>query len=193
MIRLRTIRYAGALAVALVFVMEPGAAQKAKPAAKPAARPLPVIERDAAALPPRVAAMREAIMEAARSGDPEKLRLVLQRNEVPPILAKGHTGDPIAGLKARSGDGEGRETLAILLDILDAPYVHIDAGMPQDMYLWPWFAAYPPSRLDAEQLVEVYRVTPAREFKDSLARDKYLFYRLGIGPDGTWHYFFAGE
>jgi hypothetical protein len=157
------------------------------------AKPPPAIERDAATLPPRVAAMRDAIIEAALSGDVEKLRLVSQRNELPPLFVKGQKGDAIAGLTARSGDGQGRETLAILLNLLDAGFVRANPGTPKEMYIWPWFAEYPPKTLGASQLVEVYRVLPARDFKESLDRDRYLFYRVGIGPDGTWHYFLAGE
>ncbi|MDJ1157755.1 hypothetical protein QNA08_05865 [Chelatococcus sp. SYSU_G07232] len=203
-LRLRRFLLLGAVAVAA-----PAAAQKAKPDAKgagatpPAAAPakptdvppraLPTIERDVARLPLRVAAMREAILDAAATGDAEKLRLVLERNEMPPVLARGQKGDAIAGLKRRSGDGEARETLGLLTALLEAPYVRIGIGTAQEMYVWPWFAEYPPQSLTPEQLVEVYRILRAGEFKESLAKGKYVSWRLGIGPDGTWHYFFTGE
>ncbi|WP_188609040.1 hypothetical protein [Chelatococcus reniformis] len=156
-------------------------------------RTLPEIETDPSKLPPLVARMRAAIIEAAQTGDVEKLRLALERNEMPPLLSKGQTGDPIAGLKARSGDGDGRETLGILLDVIEGPYVHLKPGTAEEMYVWPWFAAYPPTELDAGQRVEVYRILRAAEFKASLATGRYSSWRLGIGPDGTWHYFLAGE
>lgn len=162
--------------------------------AKPAATPAPpAIERDPSKLPPRVAAMRDALLDAAATGNVEKLRLVLERNEMPPVLARGQKGDPVAGLKARSGDGEARETMGILADLLEAPYVRIHAGAAQEMYVWPWFAEYAPEQLTPEQLVEVYRVLRASEFKQSLDKKKYVNWRLGIGPDGTLHYFFTGE
>jgi hypothetical protein len=164
------------------------------PSAAPAkARPLPPVERDTATLPPRIAAMREAIIEAAKSGDVERLRLVIERNELPPLFAKGQKGDVIAALKTRSDDGQGRDTLAALVNALEAGFVRVNAGTAQEMYVWPWFAEYPPQRLDGAALVEVYRIVPARDFKQSLERDRYLGHRLGIGPDGTWHYFLSGE
>lgn len=166
---------------------------KPPPAKPPPANPLPAIEHDVATLPPRVAATRDAIIEAARGGDIERLRLVSQRNELPPLFVKGQKGDAIAGLKARSGDGEGREALATLINVLEAGFVRANPGTPKEMFIWPWFAEYPPRTLDAAQLVEVYRIAPARDFKESLVSDRYLLHRVGIGPDGTWHYFLAGE
>lgn len=165
----------------------PAAVKPPSPAAPPA------IERDPSKLPPRVAAMRDALLDAAATGDGEKLRLVLERNEMPPVLARGQKGDPLAGLKARSGDGEARETMGILIDVLEAPYVHINRGNAQEMYVWPWFAEHAPDKLTPDQLVEVYRLLRAGEFKQSLDKKKYVNWRLGIGPDGTLHYFFTGE
>jgi hypothetical protein len=153
---------------------------------------LPTIERDPTQLPPRVAAMRTAILEAAKSGDPDRLRVVAQRNELPPLFVKGQKGDPIEGLKSRSGDGKGLETLGILADVLDAGYVKTGTG-ESARYIWPWFAEAKPKDLTPAQLVEVYRVLRASEFKASLDADKYVGWRLAVSGDGTWQYFWTGE
>ena len=73
---------------------------------------------DPSALPPRVAALRLKILEAAGSGDIERLRAPVEWNEIPPLfergLKKGPGFDPLDALKARSFDRQGAEMLAIL-------------------------------------------------------------------------------
>jgi hypothetical protein len=182
---------------ALLIVLataSPLSAQTApKPQAPTATAPKPTlkIERDPATLPPRVSAMRDAILEAARSGDIEKMRAPIERNEMPPVFARGQKGDLVALLKNRAGDPQGRETLAILIDLLEAGWVRTNVGTPQEMYVWPWFAEVPPDQLTPPQVVEALRVMSPRDWAISLARGRYGFWKIGIAPDGTWHYFFA--
>ncbi len=59
-------------------------------------------------------------------------------------------GDPLAHLKSLAGDEEGQEILAILVDVLESGYVHLDAGTADELYVWPYFFAYPLDKLDAE-------------------------------------------
>ncbi|MEP3278917.1 MAG: hypothetical protein ABJN26_11425 [Stappiaceae bacterium] len=144
-------------------------------------------------LPTPVRRMREQILEAAQSGKPEKLRPVLEANEVPPTLAFDEVADPIDYLKTSSGDGEGLELLAILSEVLEAGFVHVDKGTAQEMYVWPYFARYPLHGLKPDQMVELYRLVTAGDYADMQNFGAYSFYRVGIGPDGTWHYFVAGD
>src|SRR4051794_29588052 len=94
-------------------------------------------------LPARVAALRLKILEAAATGDIERLRTAVEWNEVPPLfergLKKGPGFDPLDALKARSFDGTGAEMLAILKAVMEAPYVRIRRG-PFQSYGWPAFA-----------------------------------------------------
>ncbi len=154
---------------------------------------VPDVQYDPGLLPERVRAMRDRIHAAAASGDPEQLRPVIESNEMPPAFSFGDDTDPIADMIAGSVDGEGRETLAILAEIMEAGYVHVDRGTPQEMFLWPYFARYPLERLSPPQLVEVFRIVTAAEYKEMLEFGAYNFYRVGIGPDGTWHFFIAGD
>lgn len=158
-----------------------------------ATTPLPEIRYGAEGLPKPVARLREQILEAARSGEVEKLLPVLESNEMPPMLSLDTIGDPIDFLKQSSGDAEGRELLAILTEILEAGWVHVDVGTPQEMYVWPYFARYRLDALTPPQLVELYRIVTAADMEEMRAIGVYIFYRVGIGPDGTWHYFVAGE
>ncbi len=154
---------------------------------------LPEVRYDTSDLPRPVARMHAQLKEAALSGDLERLRMVLESNEMPPTLSFAETGDPIAFLKESSGDGEGFEILAILADILEAGFVHVDEGTTQEMYVWPYFARYPLDRLTPDQKVELFRIVTAGDFADMQDFGAWTFYRLGIGPDGTLHYFVAGD
>lgn len=170
----------------------PSAETTATPAA-PAPQDRPQVLYNTAVLPKPVARMHDQLKEAAINGDLKRLRMVLESNEMPPTLSFGETGDPIEFIKQSSGDGEGYEILAILADILDAGFVHVDAGTPQEMYVWPYFARYPLDGLTPDQKVELYRIVTAGDFAEMQTFGAWNFYRLGIGPDGTLHYFVAGD
>ncbi|MTI42283.1 hypothetical protein JM93_02265 [Roseibium hamelinense] len=160
-----------------------------------AAEPLPAPEvlYDLSLLPKPVQRMHSQLKEAAQTGDVERLRMVLESNEVLPTLSLTEIGDPIDFLKDSSGDGEGLEILAILIDVLEAGFVHTDAGTAQEMYVWPYFARYPLNDLRPDQKVEMYRIITSADFNEMQNYGVWLFYRVGIGKDGTLHYFVAGE
>lgn len=156
--------------------------------------PPPVVEYDVSKLPAPVRRLREQIMEATLTGDIEKLRPIFQANGELPVLGFVDSGtDPIEFLKSQSGDEGGREILAILLEVLEAGYVHVDVGTPQEMYVWPYFARYPLDKLDGKQLVELFKLLTAGDYEDMKTYGGYLFYRVGITPNGVWRYFVSGE
>lgn len=183
------------LRIPLDNLPDPDAQAAGSPSLPAAAEPLPAPEvlYDTSLLPPPVARMHAQLREAALSGDVERLRMVFESNEVPPTLSLTEIGDPIEFLKESSGDGDGLEILAILADVLEAGYVHMDAGTPQELYVWPYFARYPFADLTAEQKVEMYRIVTSADFAEMENYGVWLFYRVGIGKDGTLHYFVAGE
>ena len=172
---------------------EPPAASP--PAATDNAPPkeVPVVEYDVSKLPEPVKQLREKILAAAATGDPEKLRPIIQGGAEPPQLSLNDIDDPIQYLKSQSGDPDGREILAILTEVLDAGYVHIDAGTPDEMYVWPYFAEYPVDKLTPPQLVELFKLIYAGDYEDMKNDGNYLFYRVGITPKGEWKYFIAGD
>ena len=154
---------------------------------------VPVVEYDLTKLPKPVARLREQIIEAAMTGDPEKLRPIVDANGEPPDFGPSNTGDPIGYLKLQSGDAGGREILAILIEVLDAGYVHVDVGTPDEMYIWPYFARHPIDKLSPPQLVELFKLVFAGDYEDMLSNGVYDYFRAGISPDGTWQYFTAGD
>jgi hypothetical protein len=154
---------------------------------------LPQVLYDTAYLPKPVKRMHSQLREAALAGNMDRIRMVLESNELPPTLSFGEIDDPIDFLKSSSGDGEGFEILAILADTLEAGFLHVDAGTPQEMYIWPYFARYPLFDLTPDQKVEMFRIVTAGDFAEMQDFGAWTFYRVGIGPDGTLHYFVAGD
>jgi hypothetical protein len=152
-----------------------------------------VAATDPEALPERVRAMHAAILEAARSGDIEAMRPVLESNELMPQVSFGGADDPIAFWKEVSGDYEGREILAVLVNILQMPYARARTGTPDEMYVWPYLAEADLEKLTPPQEVDLYRLVKPLEAKAMREFGGYIGYRLGIGADGTWHYFLAGD
>ena len=177
---------------------DPGAADDrdddpARPNLDPDA-PLPVVEYDLNKLPEPVKATHAKLIEAAKSGDPENLRAVIGTGEdATQFSLGGTTEDPLKYLLSLSGDEGGQEILAILLEILDAGYVHLDVGTPQELYVWPYFFAIPLEKLDKKQKVELFKIVTSGDVEDMKSFGAYIFYRAGISPDGRWRFFLAGE
>lgn len=147
---------------------------------------------DVSKIPQAVARMRELIVEAAASGDIERLR---------PLLGKGPTqtqvgdseADPVETLKGLSGDPDGIEILAILLDVLSTGFVLVDKGTPDEMYVWPYFTEKSLNSLTAPEKVDLFRLVTAGDFAEMQEAGNYNFYRVGITPDGEWKFFVAGD
>ncbi|MCC0036446.1 MAG: hypothetical protein H6887_14425 [Hoeflea sp.] len=179
------------------IIRETPQTQSEEPAPEP-----PVVEdegpvdiiTDLALLPEPARRMRELILAAAATGEPEKLRALLGTGPNATQLAFGDIEtDPVAYLRSVSGDGEGLEILAIIIDLLNTGFVRIDAGEPGETYVWPYFAALPLDGLTAPQRVELLRLVTAGDVEDMKAYGAYNFYRVGISPDGEWRFFMAGD
>jgi hypothetical protein len=148
---------------------------------------------DLSRLPAPVARMRARILEAARTGDLNKVLGVMQAGETLPTFSLGNDLNPVTYWKGSYPDSDGIEVLAILTEILEAGFVHVDAGTPQEMFVWPYFARVPLTELTAAQKVELFKIVTGSDYKEMQEFGAYMFYRLGIAPDGTWQYFVAGD
>jgi hypothetical protein len=167
----------------------------------PAPKP-PEVSRDIEALPRQVRHMRGLILDAVRSGDSEALRKPIEWNEVPPSFGKGSqarakgpamSAELVRLFRERSGDGDGRETMGQIVNMLAVGYARTHPGTRQEMFLWPYFAALDPRLLTPEQEVDAYRVLHAGAVREWREKGRYPGWRLGIGPDGTWHFFQGAE
>ena len=156
--------------------------------------PPPPVMHDLSRLPEPARRMRVLIENAAKTGEIQALRPLLGKGATQTQLAiSGQQGDPIAYLRSISGDPEGQEVLAILLDVLDAGFVDMDPGKPDETYVWPYFFSRPIDSLTAPQRVELLRIVTAGDFADMKANGGYNFFRVGITPDGQWKFFVAGD
>jgi hypothetical protein len=162
-------------------------------AAKPTEAPPPELILDVSRLPEPVARMREKILAAARSGDLNQVAALMKSSGTVPIFSLNDDKDPIPYWKANYPDSDGVEVLSILIEILEAGFVHVDKGTAQDTYVWPYFARMPLKGLSATQKVELFKIITGTDYKDMLDFGAYNFYRLGISPDGTWQFFVAGD
>ncbi|TGV96445.1 hypothetical protein EN788_56905, partial [Mesorhizobium sp. M2D.F.Ca.ET.145.01.1.1] len=140
---------------------------------------LPEVVYDLGKLPEPVRRMHDLIIEACKSGDIEKLRPLIGKGDSMTQLSLADIdGDAIAFLKALSGAPDGQEILAILEEVLSAGYVRVDAGTPQELYVWPYFFALPLDKLDAKQRVELFKIVTAGDFDDMKQFGAYIFYRV---------------
>ncbi|WP_185983066.1 hypothetical protein [Aureimonas mangrovi] len=157
------------------------------------AQPLPV-RYGADGLPEPVRDLRERLMEIARAGEIEALRPYLETGAFSTALSVvPFEGDPIEFLKDNSGDGEGVEILAILLEVLASGHVRVDPQTENDIFVWPYFTQVPLDELDKRQLVELFELVTAFDYQTMLEVGAYHFYRVGISPEGRLEFFLAGD
>jgi hypothetical protein len=196
-VRTETIRPSSAMPPAVnQFVPEaPDGARASEPAAGTAtpSKTQPDDAAEAATLPPAVKEMRERIIAAASSGDLENLLKLMHANGSMPVFTHTLRQDPATYWKDIYPDSDGVEILSILISILNTPAARIDAGTPQEMYVWPYFARLPIKSLTPAQKVELFRVVTGSDYRQMVERGRYVFYQVGISPDGAWRYFLSSD
>jgi hypothetical protein len=144
------------------------------------------------ALPQSVVDMREQILAAVHAGDVAELRDAIEWNEIPPDFGAAAQDDPIAYWKRISADGEGREVLAVLANLLALPPARLAIGRDLEnthVYVWPYLAELPLDGLTPAEEVDLYRIMPVAAAKKARAAKTWAWWRLAIGADGTWHTF----
>jgi hypothetical protein len=168
-------------AVQLVQAKDDSAASRAEPIS------------DLSKLTEKARATRARIIEAAKTGDLNRVLTVMQQNETMPVFSFGGETNPLEFWKSSYPDSGGIEVLAILIEILEMPFVHVDKGTPQDMFVWPYFYRVPLDGLSPEEKVELFRLVTGADWREMNDFGAYIFFRAGIAPDGVWHFFVAGD
>ena len=144
------------------------------------------------ALPQSVIDMREQILAAVHAGDVAELKDAIEWNEIKPDFGEPANADAIAYWKKISADGQGREVLAVLANLLALPPARLAIGKDPEntmVYVWPYLAELPLDTLTPGEEVDLYRLMPAEQAKSMKAAKKWTWWRLAIGADGTWHTF----
>ena len=171
---------------------EAGVAQQAKSKGK-SIEPRSVVPPAALdGLPGPVAEMRDGILEAVKSGRIEELKVPIAWNELPPTFAQEKLEDPITYWKKLSGDGDGREILAVLANLFAAGHVVLPVGRDVEnskLFVWPRFAEMSLDKLSPEDEVQLYRLITPAEVRSMREKQRWTWWRLAIGADGTWHSF----
>ena len=145
-------------------------------------------------LPAPVRDLRRKLIEAAKTGEIEKLRPLLETGSEATAVSTSDDGqDPIEILKNASGDGQGVELLAILLETLQAGYIRLDPGGENELYMWPYFTQVNLEKLTKPQLVELFELVTAGDYERMVGNGSYDFYRVGISPEGRFEFFIAGD
>lgn len=195
-VRTETIRPSSALALppsVNQFVPEPQEGAGGTVTPPPKSTPPIDSAADTAPLPAPVQQMRERILAAASTGDLENLLKLMHAGDRMPVFTHTLRQDPGAYWRDIYPDSDGVEILSILISILNTPPARIDPGTPQEMYVWPYFARLPIKSLTPAQKVELFRVVTGSDYRQMLERGRYVFYQVGISPDGAWRYFLSSD
>jgi hypothetical protein len=160
----------------------------AKPKPK-AGNATPSVPLDEAGLPTGTRTTLARIRAAAKTGDVEALGITIQRNELPPLFARGMRADPIAILKARSADGAGHEMLHILLRVLDAGCTGLSSGAAPTQFLWLYYANTPYQRRNPAERAASWGLVRVADIGVSIQAGQPHIHRVIIGTDGTWQVF----
>ncbi|KPF55996.1 hypothetical protein [Rhizobium sp. AAP116] len=160
---------------------------------EPAGPPAEVIY-DIEKAPEPVRRMRELIIEAAKTGDISKLKPLMNPGpDQTAVPLQAPDQDPIEALKAISGDSDGVEILAILLDIFSTGFVQLDKGTADEAYVWPYFVGKSLGLLTPQEKVELLRIVTAGDVAEMQEYGNYNFFRVGITPDGRWKFLSVGD
>lgn len=168
-----------------------GAQSGKRPAAASLPKAVPAAGQGETGLPEPVVRMREAILEAVRSGRFDDLRTAIELNEMKPEIGDGAHGDQLAALLALSADGRGGDLLARIGLILEAPWVAVPLGRDLEnnrVYIWPAYAETGTAGLTPEAAAGLALIAGPEAAAVMRASGRYDGWRLGIGADGTWHY-----
>lgn len=153
-----------------------------------------VVSDDLSQLPKAVREKHDALLAAARGGDMAAIKSIMDKEPAPVTVSFGGPDDPIAYLKESSADGEGRELLATLADLLEAPYAAMDGGDGDAVYVWPYLAASDDlSKMTPADEVVATQLLGFEGMKNEKELGAWYSWRTFIGEKGDWQAFVAGD
>ena len=189
-------------------VAGPAGSEASRPAAEASARPTSTAGRDGSGgrscsateastiapeaqpgLPAPVARTRQQILAAARACDYDALGRVALEGDQGFTYSFGDDGHP--GEFWQQQEEHGEEPLRHLIAVLQLPYRYLGE---HDQYVWPAAFGYDtwddiPDG-DKQDLSALYTQQERERFRMFGA---YIGFRVGIGADGRWLFFVAGD
>ncbi len=155
--------------------------------------PTPQISDDVSALPAPVRATRQALINAARTGDIAALGPIIEAQEFPPNVSFGEVDDTLDYLKFASEDDDGRQILGLLIDLLDQPYAFYPDSGGETSYIWPYLSEIDPNALTPDQQVDAYRLLNTEQIEELKEFGAWYYWRVYISETGEWTVFVAGD
>ncbi len=152
--------------------------------------PLYMLGRGGDGLPPGVADMRAAIIEAIETGDIAELKGAMDLNELPPEVGAARGTDPIEHLRSLSADRTGKDVLDALHRLLEGTWVAVPAGRDAEnnrIFVWPQFAEVGVEALNEAEAKALVDLVGSPEAAAITQARRYRGWRLSIGADGVWH------
>lgn len=144
-------------------------------------------------LPEQVRATRAAMLAAAKAGDLDGLQAIIDESGKPTHLGFGGAKTAAEFAISNSGTGDGLDTLAELVDILETPYEAVDDGEGGKFYIWPYLAGADLANLsDADKVVAYQLIDPA-SLPDFIDYGGWLAMRTIIDEDGSWQAWVLGD
>jgi hypothetical protein len=151
------------------------------------------IYHDLEALPSAARRLRDELIAAAKTGEVEAFVPILARQTAQPQLTFEEVSDPIEFLRRTSNDGDAREVMAILEELLEAPYAAFNEGAEDEFYVWPYFVATDLEQLSPSELVDCYKIVSHQDLQEMRDFGGWFFYRVAISARGEWLAFVAGD
>ncbi|MGB3339747.1 MAG: hypothetical protein WBA73_21400 [Devosia sp.] len=148
---------------------------------------------DLTQLPESVQATRAAMLAAAKAGDLTALQAIIDGQSGPIQLGFGGAETAAEFATSNSVTGDGLDTLAELVDILEQPYEAVDDGQGGKFYIWPYLASADLEKLTDADKVAAYQLIDPDSLPDFIDYGGWLAMRTIINADGEWSAWVLGD
>jgi hypothetical protein len=148
---------------------------------------------DISRLPESVRATQAAMLAAAKAGDLPALQAIIDEQSGPIQLGFGGAETAAEFATGNSITGDGLDTLAELVDILELPYAAVDDGEGGKFYIWPYLASADLEKLTDADKVAAYQLIDPDSLPDFIDYGGWLAMRTIIDEDGRWSAWVLGD
>lgn len=152
-----------------------------------------IVSSDLSLLPKPVRETRAAMLAAARNADLAALQQIADAQGKPIQLGFGGAETVADFAMAASLSGDGLDSLADLIDLLEAPFAQVDDGEGGSFYIWPYLAGGELTDLTDTDKVVAYQLVTPDALDDFIDYGGWLSFRTIIDEDGTWTAWVAGD